>query len=213
MVSANGAPVLLLGGGGHARICYDLLTRLGWHLLGYVAPQPEAGWDGLLPYVGDDEAAMRQYLPDRVVLVNGVGAVPHISVRRQLFDRWRSRGYAFLSIVHDSAVVSGGAHLGEGAQIMAGAIVQVSAVIGRNTIVNTRASVDHECVIGDHVHLAPGAVVCGGVTIEEDVFIGAGATVIQGVRIGAGSVVGAGAVVVRDVPPGATVYGVPAKER
>jgi UDP-3-O-[3-hydroxymyristoyl] glucosamine N-acyltransferase len=41
----------------------------------------------------------------------------------------------------------------------------------------------------------------------------AGATILPRIAIGADAVVAAGAVVVRDVPPGATVMGVPARER
>ena len=44
-------------------------------------------------------------------------------------------------------------------------------------IVNTGASVDHECVIGDAVHLAPGARLAGRVTVGEAAWVGIGAVV------------------------------------
>ena len=62
-------------------------------------------------------------------------------------------------------------------------------------------------VIGDHAHICPGVVLCGGVTVGEGAVIGANATVKDGIRIGAWATVGCGAVVVRDVPPGLTVVG------
>jgi acetyltransferase-like isoleucine patch superfamily enzyme len=85
--------------------------------------------------------------------------------------------------------------------------------VGHNSIINTRASVDHDCVIGAHVHLAPGVTLSGGVTVGEGTHIGTGAVVIQGMTIGPRAIVGAGAVVVADVPAGAVVLGVPARER
>lgn len=181
--------------------------------MGYVAPQPDKRWDHRIPYLGDDDTAMDRFPPERAAVVNGVGALPGSSLRRELFNRWKEKGYSFVSLVHDSAVVSGSVRMGEGVQIMAGAVVQDSAVIGANAIINTRASIDHDCIVGEHAHIAPGAVVCGGVTIEHDVFIGAGAVVIQGIGIGAGSVIGAGSLVLRDVPPGSKVFGIPARGR
>ncbi len=32
-------------------------------------------------------------------------------------------------------------------------------------IINTRASVDHDCELGDFVHVGPGAVITGSVTV------------------------------------------------
>jgi acyl-[acyl carrier protein]--UDP-N-acetylglucosamine O-acyltransferase len=80
-------------------------------------------------------------------------------------------------------------------------------------IVNTGATVDHDCRLGDFVHVAPGAHLCGGVTVDEGALLGVGCAVAPGVRIGAWATVGAAAAVVADVPAGATVIGVPAQAR
>jgi serine O-acetyltransferase len=47
--------------------------------------------------------------------------------------------------------------------------------------------------------------------VEDNVDIGSGACVLGGVHVGRGSFVGANSVVVHEVPPGATVFGVPAR--
>jgi acetyltransferase-like isoleucine patch superfamily enzyme len=73
--------------------------------------------------------------------------------------------------------------------------------------------VDHDCRIGDFVHVAPGAVLGGGVMVGGRVLVGAGAVVLPGLTLGAGCTVGAGAVVTRNVAPRAVVVGVPAKAR
>jgi len=75
---------------------------------------------------------------------------------------------------------------------MAGVVIQPGCAIGENSIINTRAGVDHDCRIGHDVHVAPGATLCGTVTVEDGAFIGAGATVIQGLRVGARAVVECG---------------------
>ena len=81
-------------------------------------------------------------------------------------------------ISHVSAAIASDATLGDGAQVMAGAVIQPAARIGRNVLVNTRAVVEHDCVVGDHAHVAPGAVLCGGVSIGESAHIGAGAVIL-----------------------------------
>ena len=89
--------------------------------------------------------------------------------------------------------------LGEGVQVMVGAIIHSGSQIGSNTIINTQASVDHDCRIGQHVHLAPGVDVCGNVCIEELGHVGAGAKILQSIRIGSRTLVSAGTLVKSDI--------------
>ena len=74
------------------------------------------------------------------------------------------------------------------------------AQVGRHCIINTGASVDHECVIEDYVHISPHSTLCGNVSVGAGSWIGAGTTVIPGVKIGKWSVIGAGSVVTKDIP-------------
>ncbi len=93
---------------------------------------------------------------------------------------------------------------------MAGAVVNIGTRVKENSIINTNASVDHDCLIGAHVHIAPGVTLSGGVTVGEGSHIGTGASVMQGIEIGANVIVGAGAVVIDNIETGKTVCGVPA---
>jgi UDP-perosamine 4-acetyltransferase len=71
--------------------------------------------------------------------------------------------------------------------------------------------VEHDCEIGDHVHVSVGARLGGGVRVGEATLIGLGAIVRHGISVGRMSIVGAGAVVVDDVPDGVVVVGTPAR--
>jgi sugar O-acyltransferase (sialic acid O-acetyltransferase NeuD family) len=114
-------------------------------------------------------------------------------------------------LIHPTAYVSPSAAVGLGTQVLAMANVAAGVYLGNSCIVNHHASIDHECVVGDGTHVAPGATLCGCVIAERNVFIGAGAVILPRLRLGENCVVGAGAVVTRDVPSGATVVGNPAK--
>ena len=85
------------------------------------------------------------------------------------------------------------------------------ASIGLGVILNTGCSIDHDCVLGDAVHISPGVRLAGGVHVGDLSWVGIGASVRQLVRIGVRVIVGAGSTVVCDVPNDLTVAGVPAK--
>lgn len=207
-----GLPVIILGGGGHARVLIESLRLTSVPIVGIADSDPDLHGkcvDGIA-VIGDDDC-VRQYAVDEVLLVNGVGSVSVPAVRIRLFERYAGSGYHFATVVHPAALIAQGVRIGEGAQIMAGAIIQPGCCIGLNAIVNTGAVVDHDCFIGDHAHIAPGVTLSGGVRVGDKAHVGTGATVIQGIGIGTGSVVGAGAVVVRDIPAGVTAFGIPAK--
>jgi acetyltransferase-like isoleucine patch superfamily enzyme len=94
--------------------------------------------------------------------------------------------------------------------ILAGAVVNSGSQIGPFSLINTKASLDHDGRMGSFTSLAPGATVGGGVEIGDFSAISLGASVIHRVRIGSHSVIGAGAVVIRDIPDRVVAFGVPA---
>lgn len=206
-------PIIVLGGGGHAKVLVDVLLGQNEDIVGFTALDQSLLGTSLLgiPYLGDDDAVL-DYAANSVRLVNGLGSVGIPAARKQLYEQFTERGYSFASVIHPSAVISLNARLASGVQVLAGAVVQVDVCIGQNAIVNTKASVDHDCEVADHVHIAPGATLSGGVRIGRGTHVGVGATVIQGVTIGESCTIGAGALVLRDVPNHVTVFGVPGKE-
>jgi len=200
-------PVIVIGGGGHGRVVIEALRRAGVAVTGVIDPAQgvTAALPEGVPWLGGDEA-LASYPPDGYRLVNGVGSIGDVS-RRRVFEKMKAAGYSFAQVAHPAATIAlAGISLGEGCQIMAGAVVQPGTRIGANAIINTHAAVDHDCIIGDHAHIAPGAVLCGDVVVGEETHVGASAVVIQGRRIGTACLIGAGAIVLRDVPDRMIVY-------
>lgn len=119
--------------------------------------------------------------------------------------------HSFGQVMHSSVLIDDSVTIGEGSQILQASVLQAGTIIGNHTIINTSASIDHDCVIGDFCHIAPNATLCGNVSVGEGSFVGAGATVIPGVKIGKWAIIGAGSVIIKDVPDNAVVVGNPGR--
>lgn len=205
-------PIIVLGSGGNAKVVLDVLLLLQKNVLGLTTEDRsmiDTTYCGF-PVLGSDEVLAR-YSPSEIRLVNALGSVKSMKERKMLFEKFKALGFHFEQVVHPMAVVARDTFLGEGAQVMAGAVIQPGSRIGDNTIINTRASVDHDCGIGRHAHIAPGCTLSGGVIVGDETHVGAGATVVQGIKIGTRCLVAAGAVVIRDIDDGHRVAGVPAR--
>ncbi len=207
-------PVIVLGGGGHAKVVVDALLVAGFEVPGFLDRNPSIKTLLGLKQLGDaTPSSIKAWLPTEVQLANGFGFIGKGRLRRDQFERWKHAGFSFLTLCHPETVLGSGVDLGEGVQVMAGTIIQPEAVIGDNSIINTRAVIEHDCHIGKHVHIAPGVTLSGGVRVGDNTLIGVGAIVIEGMEIGKNCIVGAGSVVVRDVPDDTRVMGVPAHRR
>jgi sugar O-acyltransferase (sialic acid O-acetyltransferase NeuD family) len=108
----------------------------------------------------------------------------------------------FASIIHESAVFSRRADLGEGTVVMEGAIVKVNTSLGKHVIINTGSSIDHDCQISNYAHVAPQVTLCGGTCVGQGTLVGANSVVLPGVKIGDWCTIGAGSIVTQNVPDG-----------
>lgn len=188
--------IFVYGAGGQGRVVLDTLRN------GTVE-------FGLASVVDDDRRLHGRTLfglpvrgSDAIDGERGVIAIGDNAARARIARRFRGR---LVTLVHRTAFVGQDVALGEGTVLMASTVVHVGSRIGSNVIVNTGATIDHDCVIGDDVHVAPGCHLCGQVTVGDGTLLGVGTLVVPGVRIGRHVVIHAGQTVTRDVPDGATV--------
>lgn len=80
-----------------------------------------------------------------------------------------------------------------------------------NVPFNKQESIDHDCSIGDFVHISPGVSIGGTTKIGSGTRIGIGASVKNNIHILENVVLGAGACVVSNIKKPGIYIGVPAK--
>ena len=133
------------------------------------------------------------------------------TIRKKIYDDLNTNNNFSTILIHPKAIISNTSKINIQSLICAGAIINAQASIGVGCIVNTCAIVEHECRIGDFSHIAPGAVLLGGVIVGNGSFIGANSVIKQGIKIGCNVTVGAGAVVINDILDNTKVAGNPSK--
>ena len=200
------AELLLLGAGGHAESCIDVIECTGaFRIAGLLGTADEVGGSVLgYPVLGDDTALAAWVTRVPNVLVT-VGQIRSASLRIRLFEAARAAGASLPAIISPRAHVSRHATVGAGTIVMHGAVVNASATIGENCIVNTMALVEHGATVASHCHVSTGARLNSGVQVDAGTFIGSGAVIRQVTRIGARCIIGLGQVIARDVPDDSTV--------
>jgi UDP-perosamine 4-acetyltransferase len=200
--------VILIGAGGHAKVVIELLREAGERIDFCVGgPESVDTCMGVAVLKGDE------YL--RKLRTEGYAksfvAIGSNGTRQQLARVARDLGYQLLSAVSPKAMVSPSAQIGQGTAIMAGTVVNADTVVEDLVIVNTGATIDHDCRIGEAAHIGPRCALAGNVHVGERSLLGVGCAVIPEVTIGSDVTIGAGAVVIADIPAGATAVGIPAK--
>lgn len=205
---------VIWGCAGHAKVLASLINSQGGKVVAFFDNNAVAS---ILPdvpvYLGDagfntwSNQAKISLGISGLVAIGGHRGADRIRIQAMFL----AAGLRLDPLVHPSAFVCATARLGPGTQVLAQAVVAADAILGAACIVNHRASVDHECVIGSAVHLAPGATLCGCVHVEDNVMIGAGSVILPRLKIGRDSVIGAGAVVTKDVPARSVIVGNPGR--
>ena len=201
--------IIIVGAGGHGRVCADVARRAGRNVTAFCDPAFSQATEILgIPVLANSERELFDDWPDATELFVAIDD----NARRLAIasDAWR-RGIPLAVLIDPSAVISPSATLGDGVIAMPGVVVNAEAFVGRAALINTSAIVEHSARVGQGAHLGPGACLTGDTAVGARSFVGARATLLPGVHIGDDVSVGARAVVTRDAGDRSRLVGVPAR--
>lgn len=200
--------ILLIGAGGHARACIDVIEAEGrFTVAGLVGQAHEVGSDVLgYPVLGSDAdlpVLLAQY---RLAFIT-VGQIASAALRMRIAAQLAQLGVACPTIVSPRAHVSRHATLGAGTIVLHGAIVNAGASVGPHCILNSQSLIEHDARVDQFCHISTGAIVNGGAAVGEGSFIGSRSVLKHGITVGQRCIVGMGLALRRDLADQTTFLG------
>ena len=192
--------MILIGASGHAKVISDILHSSSTPVLEYFDDRPLGVFNSI------QVRSPINTIPNYSETIISIG---NNRIRKRISVAQPNLNYQIA--IHPKSVLDASVLVGKGSVIMASVTINNSTIIGAHCIINTNSSVDHDCKLGDFVHISPGAILCGNVTISEGTHIGAGAVVCPNLKIGKWATIGAGAVIINDIPDYAVIVGNPGK--
>lgn len=185
--------LILIGAGGHARACIDIIEQQDqYQILGLVGLPEELHSYHLGYEVIATDAALAELAKEAPYALITTGQIQSAKLRVSLYQQATLCGFQMPAIIAPTAHVSCHASIGAGSIVMHGAVVNAGAKVGNNCIINSRALLEHDTTVDDHCHISTGAILNGGVSVGAGSFIGSGCVIKEGLSIGEDCLVGIG---------------------
>lgn len=199
-------PILLVGAGGHAVSCIDVIERSQeFKIVGLLGTKEELG-KNVLGYevIGDEKHLhlLRRKINHALV---AVGQISSPETRIAIFTKIEDLGFNLPTIISPFALVSNHSKIGKGTIVLHGALINAGTIIGDNCIINTNAVIEHGSKVGNHCHISTGALLNGDVSVGHGTFIGSGAVIRNGIFVGNTSIIGMGSQISKNVPDNSIV--------
>ena len=185
--------LILIGAGGHAHACIDVIEQHGQYRIAGLVGMPEEMHTPHLDYlVIATDSDLPQIFKEYQSAIITVGQIQTPDSRIRLYQQAIKIGFEMPAIVAPTAHVSRYATIGAGTFVMHGAIVNAGAKVGNNCIINSCALLEHGVTVEDHCHVSTGAILNGDVHIGTGSFVGSGSIIKEGATLGKYCVVGMG---------------------
>jgi len=192
----NKPSLILIGAGGHARACIDVIEYLDvFRIAGLVGTEDELQNECMgyrVIATGVDLPKLAQEFQYAHI---AVGQIKSPLLRQRLYEQALESGFRLPSIISPLAHVSPHAVIDNATIVMHGAIVNAGAKVGNNCIINTNALIEHDATVEDCCHISTGAIVNGAAHIGFGSFVGSGSMIKQGITLGSNCMVGMGVAV------------------
>ncbi len=179
-------PLILIGAGGHAKSCIDIIENQNkYHIFGIIDKSNKKNFMGY-KVLGNDKK-LEFYSKKIKDIVIAIGQIKNFEKRFEIFKKCKTLGFRLPIIKSKNSYISKNVIIGEGTLIFHNVIINSQAKIGKNCIINTRSLIEHDVEIGNNCHISTGSILNGSAKVGDNSFIGSGTVVSHSVKIKAKS--------------------------
>jgi len=144
--------ILLLGSGGHAISCADVIESENKYLI--IGLIDKLKYSKLkYPIIGDDKVLKK--IKYKNILI-AIGSIKNLLKREKIYQSLKKMNFDFPKIVSPHSYISKNSKIGEGTIIMHNVVINSNVSIGKNCIINTGAVIEHGVSIGNNCHVSTG---------------------------------------------------------
>ena len=200
--------IIIWGSAGHGSAVLDLINNIGLSLFTFLDENPKAKSINKSRLIKGKKniSSFLEKKNDSKKFLYTVAIGSNQKIRLNIYNNLKKMGFKIPILAHRTAYISRTAKINNGTQIFANTNIGPNTIIGESCIINNNSNVDHDCNLGDGVHIAPGAILCGGIKIGNNTLIGANSTILPYLKIGSNCIIGAGTVVTKNVKSGTIYY-------
>ncbi len=175
-------PLILIGAGGHAKSCIDVIENdKKYYIFGVIDNTKKREFMGY-KILGND-TKLKNYIKKIKNVIIGVGQIKDYKKRLSLFKKCKNLGFKLPVIISNKSYVSKRSTIDEGTFIFRNVVINSSVKIGKNCIINSSALIEHDVEIGNNCHISTGCILNGSVKVGQNSFIGSKSVISNDVKI------------------------------
>ena len=204
--------LILIGGGGHCKVCIDIIEQTEQFEIVGILDVAEMVGTNVFDYqiIGTDQDIAKYAKLEYSFLIT-IGQIKSAALRERLFKKLRGNKANIATIIAQSAIISKYCKIGIGSIVMHQVVINAGVTIGENCILNNKCDIEHDSIVGNHTHISTGAIINGDCKIGNGVFVGSNATITNQIIIEDDAIIGAGSVVIKNIITKDIQAGNPAK--
>ena len=199
--------LVIIGAGGHAISATNVAISCGYSVIAYVDDNKMGTTLLGVPVIS--MAICSSLYKDNNYFV----AVGQNDIREKIINELKIilPHAQFPSLIHHSSIIGISSKIGEGTIVMPKAHIGPNSDVETFCIINTNASIDHDCYVKAFASLAPGVLTGGNVKIGFRSAVSIGTVVKHNISIGDDTVIGACSYVNKNIESKIIAYGTPCK--